>query len=169
MLRGPSAGGEDVQALDDRALLQALAGGRWRFVNRQPSSGTRLLMDHLLATAHLQPTHINGYQTRVEVTHVAVAAAVASGTADIGLGIEAAAHEFGLVFRPLADEDYFLVCLKHALDTPPVRALRATLACAAWAQTLQTLPGYGVQQPGEVLSLKRALPWWTYRRVKTRA
>ncbi len=166
MLRSPAGGGEELQSLSNDELLQALAGGRWRFANRQPGSGTRLLMDHLLAQAGLSHTHIDGYDHRVEVTHVAVAAAVASGAADMGLGIEAAAREFGLVFRPLIDEDYYLVCLKDALDTPPVQALRSTLASPAWAQALQALPGYGVQQPGEVLSLKRALPWWSYRSAK---
>jgi len=58
------------------------------------------------------------------------------------------------------------VCLKEALETPAVQGLRATLASPAWAQALQALPGYGVQRPGEVLSLTGALPWWSYRRPK---
>ena len=64
-------------------------------------------------------------------------------------------------------EDYYLVCLKPTLDTPAVGGLRATLASPAWAQALQGLPGYGVQRPGEVLSLTHARPWWHYRRPKT--
>ena len=147
--------------------VQALAQGGWRFVNRQAGSGTRLLMDHLLQQAGLEPHAVPGYLTRNEQTHVAVAAAVAAGSADLGLGIEAAASEFGLDFAPLVDEDYYLVCLKPALETPAVRDLRATLASAAGAQTLQGLPGYGVQRPGEVLSLTRALPWWPRRRPKS--
>ncbi len=146
--------------------IEDLAGGAWRFVNRQPGSGTRLLMDHLLQQAALDPKSVNGYDSRIETTHVAVAAAVASGAADVGLGIEAAARQFGLDFKPLADEDYYLVCLAPALQTPALQALRATLASDAWGQALQGLPGYGVQRPGEVLSLTRALPWWTYRRPK---
>lgn len=166
MLRPAGPDDSRLQALDDAALLRALAEGRARFVNRQAGSGTRLLMEHLLAQAGLGSAGIDGWDSRTEVTHVAVAATVASGTADLGLGVEAAAREFGLDFRPLADEDYYLVCLKDALDTPPVLALRATLAGAAWAQALQALPGYGVQQAGQVLSLKRALRWWTYRTTK---
>jgi len=167
MLRPGAAEQQPLQALDGAALLRELAGGRLRFVNRQPGSGTRRLLDHLLAQAGLDAMQIDGYDSRVEATHVAVAAAVASGKADLGLGVEAAAHEFGLDFRSLAVEDYYLVCLKAALDTPALLALRTTLASAAWAQALQTLPGYGVHQPGEVLSLKRALPWWHWRAVKT--
>jgi len=148
------------------AGIDALAGGNWSFVNRQPGSGTRLLMDHLLLQAGLAAQDIPGFHDRSEHTHVAVAAAIASGAADVGLGIEAAAREFGLDFRPLVDEDYYLVCLKEALETPAVQGLRATLASPAWAQALHSLPGYGVQRPGEVLSLTRALPWWSYRRPK---
>jgi putative molybdopterin biosynthesis protein len=137
-----------------------------RFVNRQPGSGTRLLLDHLLAQAQLDPTTIDGYESRVEYTHLAVATAVASGAADVGLGIEAAASAHGLGFVPLLEEDYFLVCLKPMLESPLIAALRSVLATPAWAAALQTLPGYGPQRPGEVLSLTRALPWWRFARSK---
>ena len=137
-----------------------------RFVNRQPGSGTRLLLDHLLQQGDQNPSGIDGYATRIEHTHLAVAMAVAAGTADVGLGIEAAAHAHGLDFVPLVDEDYFLVCLKPVLDAPAVTALREVLASSTWAEALRALPGYGVQRPGEVLSLTRALPWWHFGRPK---
>ena len=134
-----------------------------RFVNRPPGSGTRLLMDHLLAAQGLTHEQIDGYDTRHEDSHVAVAAAVASGAADVAPGIEAAARRFGLMFSPLVQEDYHLVCLKGALETPAVQALRETLASAAWAAALEHLPGYAaVPNSGEVLSLTAALPWWRY-------
>jgi hypothetical protein len=88
------------------------------------------------------PAQVPGYDTTVEESHVAVAATVASGAADVGPGVEAAALEFGLHFVPLVEEDYFLVCLKANLDTPPVLRLRAVLAGAAWAEMLDKLPGY---------------------------
>ena len=69
MLRSPAAGGEDLQALSNKAPPQALAGGRWCFVNRPPGSSTRLLMNHLLAQARRQHTHIEGYANRLKVTH----------------------------------------------------------------------------------------------------
>lgn len=143
--------------------LADLADAPLRFVNRQPGSGTRLLMDHLLHAAGIDARSIAGYLGTTEDTHVAVAAAVASGAADVGPGVEAAAREFGLGFVPLIDEDYFLVCLKDTLEAPPVRALRDALASPGWAQALDTLPGYAPQRPGEVLSLTRALPWWRFR------
>jgi putative molybdopterin biosynthesis protein len=140
-----------------------LARAGLRFVNRQRGSATRLLMDHLLDAQGIEaPGHLD----RAEDSHVAVAAAVASGLADAGPGIEAAARQFGLGFVPLLAEDYFLVCLKEALDHPAVQRLREVLASAAWSDALSALPGYTPLRCGEVLSLTQALPWWRFRTPK---
>ncbi len=149
------------------AALVDAAPGRWRFVSRQAGSGTRLLMDHLLDQAGADPGRdAAGYTAHIETTHVAVAAAIAAGAGDVGLGLEAAARAAGLDFMPLVDEDYFLVCTRAELDTPMLRQLRQTLASPAWERALSALPGYGASRPGEVLSLTRALPWWSYVRPK---
>jgi putative molybdopterin biosynthesis protein len=139
-----------------------------RYVNRAEGTGTRVLLDELLAQAGLQGADVRGYESQ-EPSHAAVAQAVASQAADAGLGIEAAAHEKGLSFVALVQERYHLVCLKSELATPPVEALLAALQSDEWQTTLGTLPGYdGAQaQSGEVLSLRAALPWWSYRKPKT--
>ena len=150
------------------ADLASLPGRELRFVNRQPGSGTRLLIDHLLAEQGIAPSTIRGHDGPTEDSHVAVAAAVAGGVADVGPGIEAAAQPFGLDFIPLIAEDYYLVCLKDALEHPAVLKLRAALESAAWARALTGLPGYQPARSGEVLSLTQALPWWHFRVAKTR-
>jgi putative molybdopterin biosynthesis protein len=138
-----------------------------RFVNRQPGSGTRLLAEHLLHEAGIDADRVAGFHGPCEDTHVAVAAAVASGAADVGLGIESAAAQFGLHFMPLTEEDYYLVCLKEWLDGAAVVRLRALLAGDAWAEALQSLPGCTPHaQAGSVLALTKALPWWHYRSDK---
>jgi putative molybdopterin biosynthesis protein len=136
---------------------------RLRFVNRQPGSGTRLLADHLLQQQGLDPKAIAHYFDRVEDSHLALAAAVASGAADAGLGVEAAARQFGLAFLPLGQEHYFLVCLQDVLDHPAVQRLREALQGPGWADALHGLPGTTPDRPGEVLSLTRALPWWNFK------
>jgi putative molybdopterin biosynthesis protein len=146
--------------------LADLAGGTARFVNRQPGSGTRLLMDHLLDQQRIAPSQVQGYVEHIEDSHVAVAASIASGLADVGPGIEAAAREFELDFVPLIGEDYFLVCLKESLEHPAVQRLREALASAAWQSDIAALPGYAAQQPGEILALTRSLAWWHYRVAK---
>jgi len=151
------------------ATLTEVARAGWRFINRQPGSGTRLLMEHLRQEAGLAPQAIAGWDARSEDTHVAIAAALAHGEAEVGPGVESAARAAGLDFVPLADEDYHLVCLADALDTPPLQALRALLASPGWAATVQALPGCTPSpQAGQVLSLTRALPWWRYARQRRR-
>jgi putative molybdopterin biosynthesis protein len=138
-----------------------------RFVNRQPGSGTRLLTEQLLAEEGIAPERVQGFHGPCEDTHVAVAAAVASGAADVGIGIEAAAVQFGLPFLTLVEEDYYLVCLKDALERPAVARLRELLASAAWSATLEPLEGCAAHEAaGSVLALTRALPWWHYRSPK---
>jgi putative molybdopterin biosynthesis protein len=144
--------------------LSDLARAGLRFVNRQPGSGTRLLAEHLLHEAGVDADAITGFHGPCEDTHVAVAAAVASGAADAGLGIEAAATSFGLHFIALAEEDYYLVCLKEWLDGAALARLRALLASEAWSEALLALPGcLPHAQAGAVLALTKALPWWHYR------
>ncbi len=139
-----------------------------RYINRAEGTGTRVLFDELLAQAGMNASEINSYATQ-EPSHAAVAQAVASGAADAGLGIEAAAREKGLGFVELAKERYHLVCLKSELDAPSVQALRQALQSADWHNTLENLPGYSARQAqsGEVLSLRSVLPWWRYRKPKT--
>ncbi len=138
-----------------------------RFVNRALGTGTRVLAEELLAAARLGARDVAGWDA-AEPSHAAVAQAVASGAADAGLAIEAAARARGLDFVPLLEEDYTLVCLKSALDEPPVRALRAFLAGAVWQARLRALPGYAPLHSGEVLSLRAQLPWWTWPRPRAR-
>lgn len=136
-------------------------------MQRQAGSGTRLLTHYLLARLGLDEAGLQPNTVATEDSHMAVAASIASGLADAGLGLEAAARAFGLGFVPLMEEDYFLVCLADALDHPAVLKLRQALVDRRFAQTLADLPGYALSDsPGEVLSLTRALPWWRFRRAK---
>jgi len=139
--------------------MKDVARLRARFVNRARGTGTRLLLDELMAQAGLNDSDITGFE-RVESSHAAVAHAVASGDADVGLGTEYAARSQGLGFMPLTDERYLLVCLKSALDTPAVQRLLALLRSPQWQARLNTLPGYASDHSGEVAAMKRLLPWW---------
>ena len=109
-----------------------------RFINRQRGSGTRLLFDALLADASVASAQISGYEHE-EFTHQAVAASIAAGAADVGLGLRAAAAQFKLHFVPLAVEIYRLAGRIETKNHPRVRALIATVRANA-AQ----LPGYKV-------------------------
>jgi putative molybdopterin biosynthesis protein len=149
--------------------VACLARPGLRFVNRQPGSGTRLLTEHLLAQAGIAPELVAGFHGPCEDTHVAVAAAVASGQADAGVGIEAAAAQFKLAFVPLTEEAYYLVCLKDTLDRVAIVRLRELLASPAWAEALRSQAGCApAADAGQVLALTQALPWWHYRTPRVR-
>ena len=136
-----------------------------RFINRQRGSGTRIEIEQLFAAQNIDPAHVAGFEHE-ESTHLAVAAAVAAGAADAGIGIEAAALHYGLDFVPIMNERYYLACLKETLDHPAVATLLQVLAGAAWRAEAAALPGYTLSDPGAVVSLTRALPWYRYRRPK---
>lgn len=138
-----------------------------RYVNRVLGTGTRVLFDELLEQAGIAPSTIAGYE-RAEPSHSAVAHAIASGHDDAGLGIEAATRGHALDFVPLVQENYFLVCLKSTLDQPSTQALLAILRNPSWQAALSSLPGYEPLQSGQVLSMRRVLPWWTFATQKRR-
>jgi len=118
-----------------------------RYVNRPRGAGTRVLLDRLLAQAGLSPAAIAGYG-REEPTHLAVAGAVAAGTADAGLGIGAAARALGLGFVPLARERYELAMRPATAERPGVRAVLAALRNPAFAAAVEALDGYDVREMG---------------------
>lgn len=134
---------------------------RLRFVNRQAGSGTRMLVDHLMHEHSLTPASLPGYSEHIEQSHVAVALCVASGVVDAGVGVEAAALQFGLHFVPLVEENYFLACLASNLSDPAVQRLRDVLAGPRWREILANLPGYEpAPGAGSLLRVEEALPWW---------
>ena len=131
------------------------------FANRALGSGTRVVLDELLDQASLVGTDLVGYN-HTEPSHAGVAQAVASGQCDVGLGLAAAAQQAGLGFVPLINERYHLVCLKSALDQPGVQNLLALLKTSQWQAILASITGYVPLQCGEVLSMRKVLPWWNF-------
>jgi molybdate transport repressor ModE-like protein len=136
--------------------LADVAAKHARFVNRQRGSGTRLLTDRLLELANLAPSSIRGYDDE-EHTHLAVAATVAAGRADVGLGLKAAAARFGLGFVPLRREIYWLAARARRLESDAVRRLREGLAGEPLRRAARGLPGYSIRDAGAVTSVAAAL------------
>ena len=119
-----------------------------QFVNRQRGAGTRVLLDYELSRRGIDPAQVAGYD-REEYTHLAVAAAVASGAANAGLGIRAAAEALDLDFVPLASEQYELVIPASFYESELLRPLLDLLHNEAFRQAVEALPGYDVSAMGE--------------------
>jgi putative molybdopterin biosynthesis protein len=118
-----------------------------RYVNRQRGAGTRVLLDHELGRLGVDPTAISGY-SREEHTHLGVAAAVAAGRADTGLGIHAAARAFGLDFVPVAREPYDLVLRAAGLNDEVLAPLWTLLEQADFRAAVEKLGGYSCAETG---------------------
>lgn len=123
-----------------------------RMVNRQRGSGTRSLIDQLLAANGLRPESIDGY-AHEEFTHEAIAATVAGGQADVGFGIEAAAARYDLGFVPLVWERYGFVMPVAVAGSPESKQLLARLHGNTFRQRLLAMPGY------EPLPVRAPGPW----------
>jgi molybdate transport repressor ModE-like protein len=132
------------------------------FVNRQTGSGTRLCFDRLLSAGGIEPARISGYGTE-EFTHAAVAATVASGMADAGFGIEAAARHHGLDFVPLSTERYFLAAREATLARGVAQSLLAAIASASFRRRLEGLPGYDPSGIGERIQIRSVMSARTSR------
>jgi molybdate transport repressor ModE-like protein len=128
-----------------------------RFVNRQRGSGTRLLLDTLLQQAGINGERIEGYATE-EFTHAAVAAYVASGMADAGMGVEPPAREFKLDFVPVAAERYFLAGRRETFERPMIMELLRLLSGPQFKDRVARLPGYSAERSGEIVRLSEAFP-----------
>lgn len=129
------------------AGLADLADGDVSYVNRQRGAGTRMLLDQELRLLGIDPAGVHGY-AREEPTHLAVAAAVAAGRADCGMGILAAARAFGLDFVPIAQEPYDLVVDAASLTDPLLVPLWELLDSAAFQASVRGLGGYGTEETG---------------------
>jgi putative molybdopterin biosynthesis protein len=121
------------------------------FVNRQRGAGTRVLLDFEIGKIGLLADEIHGYE-REEFTHLAVAAAVASGMADCGLGIAAAAAALELEFVPLFKERYDLVIPQDYYRGPLLRPLLDLLSDEDFRRDVAAMPGYDVTHMGQVIA-----------------
>jgi molybdate-binding protein len=129
-----------------------LAGSGIRFANRNSGSGTRVWFDARLRELGLKPDEIDGYSVELR-THTDVALAVAAGRADVGLGVRAAAEEFGLDFTPLFMERYDLVFNAERAEDEPFARLRERLDSRAFHTEVGRLGGYDAGHTGDGVRL----------------
>jgi putative molybdopterin biosynthesis protein len=120
------------------------------FINRQRGAGTRLLLDYLLQKQGLNAAAIQGYE-REEYTHMAVAVNVFAGTADVGLGILAAARALGLDFIPLLPERYDLVVPETTFADHRFQVLLEVIRSPEFREGAEALGGYDLQDCGRIL------------------
>jgi putative molybdopterin biosynthesis protein len=134
-----------VKSLEDLRRPEVL------FVNRQRGAGTRVLLDYQLSKIDIPVEAIQGYNLE-EYTHLGVAVAVASGRADCGLGIPAAAQSLNLDFIPLFRETYQLIIPKIFAESNLLVPLFEVLSDHFFQQAVQNMPGYDISQMGRLMA-----------------
>jgi putative molybdopterin biosynthesis protein len=140
----PPGNPQDITGLED------LPRPGLRYANRQRGAGTRVLLDYHLSKLGIEPQTIHGYESE-QVTHLAVAAAVASGVADCGMGIRAAARALELDFVPVEWERYDLVIPREHYESALLEPLLALLHDADFRAAVAALPGYDSGPMGEIV------------------
>jgi putative molybdopterin biosynthesis protein len=130
--------------------LDHLANKKATFVNRQEGSGTRVLLDYRLKEKGIDPNTIPGYD-RIAYTHMEVALEVFGGSADVGVGIMAAARMLGLDFIPLAKERFDLAIPSENIKTGAVKALREVLDSDEFKSNIIQMGGYETRDTGRIV------------------
>jgi len=131
--------------------IEDLARKNVRFVNREPGSGSRGLLDKLLEKAGMDAHKVQGYD-RIAFGHLAAAYCVLSRDADACLATRSAAQTFGLDFIPLRSERYDLVMRKRTVDLPAVKAFLDVLQRATLRRKLEVLAGYDTSETGTLVA-----------------
>jgi putative molybdopterin biosynthesis protein len=130
-----------------------IASTKARLINRQRGSGTRIILEKMLADAGIDKNEITGYYTE-EFTHLAVAAAIAGGVADVCLGVEAAARRLKMDFIPLFREDYYLLARRETIEREDIQDIAAVLRTENFRTIVATFPGYDASGAGSILPLE---------------
>lgn len=120
------------------------------FVNRQPGSGTRVLLDFELKRLRMDPANIRGYE-REEFTHMAVGVAIQSGLADVGLGVRSAANALEVDFIPVGEEQYDLLFLGSFFESDKGKRLMEVICSNDFKKAVAALGGYDTRSAGEIL------------------
>ncbi len=124
-----------------------------QYINRQKGAGTRILADYLFSREGIDVEKINGYD-REMTTHMSVVAAIASGTADVGLGVYSAAQALDLEFLPIGEEAYDFAVPVRYLDQPMLQLFIEVLKSRELSCELETLGGYSTSGAGDIIYIK---------------
>ena len=126
-----------------------------RFVNRQIGSSTRFLISLMLERLNIDTARVQGFETS-EFTHMAIAAHIASGMADAGIGVETAAWRCGLAFLPLVQERYFFAVHRDTLATARMQRLLNLMNSEQYRGYVRQLTGYDARHMGQVQTVEEA-------------
>ena len=121
-----------------------------KMINREKGSGARILLDEQLRLNKIPSADIRGYEEE-ENNHFSVASAIATGIADVGIGIEKVAKIVGVDFIPLVTEQYDLVMLKNRETDRLISTVREIISSHPFQSEIDSLGDYDISQTGNVI------------------
>lgn len=130
--------------------LEDLTKNSIKFINRQRGAGTRILLDFMLKSSNISSENIYGYD-REAATHLEVAMAIKSKTADVGIGIKEAAEITGLDFIPIKEEEYDFLVPFSLLEDPKIIEFITFLKSPIFKSKIESLSGYKLNASGDVV------------------
>lgn len=131
--------------------INDLTKRKYKYINRQKGSGTRILFDYLLEKNNIKKDKILGYE-RVEYSHMTLAALINSKSADIGLGVLAAANAFDLEFIPIKEERYDLIIPDDLMNDKRIKTLLSVVKSDKFQNEVKKLKGYNIKSSGCVIN-----------------
>jgi len=130
--------------------IETLIDPEIKFINRQKGAGTRILLDYLLEKEGIKGSQISGYK-KEEYNHLAVAAAIVANTANVGMGIMAAAEALDLDFIPITEERYDICIPKAFIADERIQKLLHIVCSEDFRKEVENFGGYGTKQTGQIV------------------
>ena len=120
-------------------------------INREPGSGSRILLDQHLKQLGISPSDINGYEKET-FSPTAIASAVARGSADLGIGTERTfLHTKELDFVPMQKERYDLVLKKDNISKNLLNDIIEILKSENFKEEISDQRGYDLSDSGKIV------------------
>ncbi|KAF2956939.1 molybdopterin biosynthesis protein [Marinitoga sp. 38H-ov] len=120
-----------------------------RYINRQKTAGTRILLDYYLDKKDISPKKIHGYSDE-EYSHVNLALKIKKDMADVGLGIKAAANIYDLDFVPIALERYDLLIHESFINDKRFELIMNIITSKEFKEEAYNLGGYILKDTGKI-------------------
>ena len=133
--------------------VEDLAQKGVRFINRQPGSGTRVLLDHYLKKLRIPSTKIQGYEQEV-YTHFEIGLSILAKEADVGIATIAVSQILGLPFIPIIEESFDMLMDQSTFFERGVQALIDILISKEFRGKVERLGSYDFKDSGKILYAK---------------
>ena len=121
-------------------------------LNRRIGSSSRVLLDGQLKRLGISASALRGYD-RVMRSHLTMAAAIAEGEADIGLGTERVSRQIdGIEFIPLLEERYDLAIKRELLPSDTVQLMLRLMSSASFRKEISHFSGNDYRDIGKIIA-----------------